>query len=204
MYWLGIIEQTIKYEDFIMNGLVYDWNGNLMVRKENGLEYTFENCDKPDLGFDYEVIIYEDVEVKILEWNEELSFEDQEKIPLSPEEKDAVEDYILNSEPPLGHSLQQQYVDKLTTAANQMREQEAHIYDFETFMEAVYAGREGSNHPQRANARRVLEFTDALYCVLEQVVSEVVSTREDHLNVYDHYLTRLPIPSQASDSMLNG
>ena len=49
-----------------MNALVYCEFGNLLVRKPNGLEYRFENVDKPDLGFDFDVLVYDQIEVKIL------------------------------------------------------------------------------------------------------------------------------------------
>ena len=63
-----------------MNMLIYCENGNLTIRKPNGLEYTFENTDKPELGFDYDVLVYDDIEVKILKWKDDTNFEDQEKI----------------------------------------------------------------------------------------------------------------------------
>lgn len=183
-----------------MNGLIYDWEGTLKVRKENGLEYSFNNCDKPELGFDYDVLIYEDIEVKIIKWQDEISFEEQDKEPLSDDEKDAVETYIANSEPPMGHTLQQQFVDRLCDYCNQKRDESANNYGFDNFMETVYAGREGSNHPNRSDARRVLEYTDAVYCVFEQVVQEIKMTREDHLKDYESYLTQIPLANPADDS----
>ena len=183
-----------------MNGLIYDWEGNLKVRKENGLEYSFNNCDKPELGFDYEVLIYEDIEVKIVHWNDELSFDEQEKQPLTDEEKDAVEMYIANSEPPMGHTLQQQFVDRLCDYCNNRRDEVARNYGFDNFMETVYAGREGSNHPHRSNARRVLEYTDAVYNIYEQVVQEIRMTREDHLKDFESYLAQIPVANVADDS----
>lgn len=185
-----------------MNGLVYDWNGNLKVRKENGLEYNIDNCDKPDLGFEYDVIIYEDIEVKVVKWNPELSFEEQEVEPLVDEEKDAVEQYIANSEPPIGYTLAQQHVNQVTEYCNVKREQSAETYGFDNFNECVYAGREGSNHPHRSNARRVLEYTDALYCVLENVIGEIQMTREDHLKEVEHYIAKFPQVLVADDSKL--
>ena len=83
-----------------MNMLIYCENGNLTIRKPNGLEWTFENPDRPDLGFDYDVLVYDDIEVKIMKWKENVLFDDQEKITLADDEVDAIEQYIDNSAPP--------------------------------------------------------------------------------------------------------
>ena len=56
----------------IKNALVYCENRNLFIRKPNGLEYDFENVDKPALGFEFDVVVYDDMEVKILEYNQSL------------------------------------------------------------------------------------------------------------------------------------
>ena len=58
-----------------MNMFIYDENGNLTIRKPNGLEYSFNNTDKPDLGFEYDVVVYDDIEVKILKWEENKCFD---------------------------------------------------------------------------------------------------------------------------------
>ena len=79
-----------------MNMLIYCENGNLTIRKPNGLEWTFENTDRPDLGFDYDVLVYDDIEVKIMKWKENVLFDDQEKITLADDEVDAIEQYIDN------------------------------------------------------------------------------------------------------------
>ena len=44
-----------------MNIFIYDEHGNLTIRKPNGLEYSFDNTDKPELGFEYQVIVYDDI-----------------------------------------------------------------------------------------------------------------------------------------------
>jgi len=85
-----------------MNMFIYDENGNLIIRKPNGLEYTFENTDKPNLGFDFDVVVYDDIEVKIVEWEDGKDFDAQQKINLNDTERDAIEQYIENSAPPEG------------------------------------------------------------------------------------------------------
>ncbi len=50
------------------NCFIYTEESKLIIRKPNGLEYEFDNVDKPELGFDYDVIVYDDIEVKILNW----------------------------------------------------------------------------------------------------------------------------------------
>ena len=93
-----------------MNALIYTEDCKLIIRKPNGLEWEYENTDKPDLGFDFDVLIYQDIEVKVLNWEEGKSFEEQEKTALEGSDKDAIELYIENAEPPLGYSLNKQFI----------------------------------------------------------------------------------------------
>ena len=44
-----------------MNALIYTESGKLIIRKPNGLEWEYENVDQPELGFDYEVLVYDDI-----------------------------------------------------------------------------------------------------------------------------------------------
>ena len=48
-----------------MNALIYCENGNLTIRKPNGLEWQHEQVDKPELGFEYDVLVYDDIECKV-------------------------------------------------------------------------------------------------------------------------------------------
>ena len=58
-----------------MNALIYCDFGNLFIRKPNGLEWSFENTDRPELGFAYDVLVYDDIEVKILKWEVDKPFD---------------------------------------------------------------------------------------------------------------------------------
>ena len=91
-----------------MNAFIYDSDGTIFVRKPNGLEYNYENVDKPAFEFEYDVVIYDDIEVKIERWEDGLGFDQQKKVALSKEECEIIEQYIENSEPPMGHSLNSQ------------------------------------------------------------------------------------------------
>ena len=42
--------------------LIYTEDGVLNIQKPNGLRYIFENCDAPELGFEYDVLVYADIE----------------------------------------------------------------------------------------------------------------------------------------------
>ena len=96
-----------------MNCLVYCENSNLFIRKPNGLEYQFDNVDAPALGFKYDVLVYDDIEIKIENWDDSKSFDQQEQLPLTETDIQAVEDYIKISEPPVGVTLQSQYAGRL-------------------------------------------------------------------------------------------
>jgi len=69
-----------------MNSLVYTEDSKLIVEKPNGLKYEFDNVDAPDLGFEYDMVVYDDIEVKVLKWDDEKGdFNSQDKIPLTNE-----------------------------------------------------------------------------------------------------------------------
>ena len=67
----------------VKNALIFTEDSNLFVRKPNGLEYEFQNVDKPELGFDYDMLVYDDIEVKVMKWNREVDFDMQEHTDLS-------------------------------------------------------------------------------------------------------------------------
>ena len=77
-----------------MNAFIYDSDGTIFVRKPNGLEYNYENVDKPAFEFEYDVVIYDDIEVKIERWEDGLGFDQQKKVALSKEECEIIEQYI--------------------------------------------------------------------------------------------------------------
>ena len=180
-----------------MNMLIYCENGNLTIRKPNGLEWNYENTDKPDLGFEYDVLVYDDIEVKILKWADGEIFDNQEKITLNDSEVDAIETYIENSAPPENVNLNNQYSQALVKVCNDYMLQQINSYVFSEVIEVVAAGREGSNHPLRSDARRVLEYYDAVWNVYVNVMNEIKTTREDLLLDFDHYMKQLPAPQQA-------
>lgn len=186
-----------------MNAFIYCEFGNLFIRKPNGLEWRHEQVDRPELGFEYEVIIFDDIEVKIEKWKEGEDLDSQDKLPLSEAEKDAIESYIDNSEPPNGISLNQQYVGRVADVARNNVGQQTHKHGFDDMVEVLYAAREGSAHPHRSNARRILEYADAVYNIAEGVYREISITREDTLKPLEDYLLQLPPPSEMTGGYKN-
>ena len=182
----------------IKNALVYCENRNLFIRKPNGLEYDFENVDKPALGFEFDVVVYDDMEVKILEYNPSLRWEEQEIVELNDDEKEMCEQYIANSEPPEGINLHNQIADRLSNYIRGEHEECAMIYGFRDLQTVLIAGREGSNHPLRGNARRVLEYIDNTHNIFYNVTDEIFATKEDLLKDFDHYRRQIPQAQMAT------
>ena len=180
-----------------MNMLIYCENGNLTIRKPNRLEWSYQNTDRPNLGFDYDVLVYDDIEVKIMKWEEGVPFENQTKITLTDDEVDAIEQYIENSAPPEGVNLNNQYSEELVKLVNDYVNRQIQSYGFTSDVEVVAAGREGSNHPLRSDARRVLEYYDAIWNVYLNIMNEVKETREDLLKDFEFYANQLPNPQQS-------
>jgi len=181
--------------------LIYTEDGVLNIQKPNGLRYNFENCDAPELGFEYDVLVYADIEVKIVKWEEGVDFEQQNQVQLTDEEIDAIELYVENSEPPIGHNLNRQHINQINQLCTGFVDDVSSMYGFDNFVEVVYAGREGSAHPYRSEARRVLEYADAVWCCFVQVQDEINNTREDFLKEIEEYITVIPTPQGAPDSM---
>lgn len=183
----------------MMNALIYTENSQLIIRKPNGLEWDYENVDAPELGWEYDVLVYDDIEVCIENYDHSKSWDEQEKRSLSPAEKERIEQYIENSEPPTGVTLNNQYVRDLNETVKLNIKEFTEKYGFDDLTEVTFAGREGSNHPYRSNARRVMEYADAQYVIYDQVVNEIFATREDHLKTLDEYVDQFPIPSLIPD-----
>lgn len=182
-----------------MNALIYTEDQKLIIRKPNGLQYEFDNTDQPELGFDFDVLVYDDIEIVIEKWEDDKCFDDQVKRPLTNPEKEIIENYIANSEPPAGVTLNNQYVQDLVDQVKGHISDFLDNYGFDDLTEATFAGREGSNHPYRSNARRVLEFADSQYVIYDQLVNEIFATREDHLKPIQDYLNQLPQASLLPD-----
>ena len=175
------------------NALVYTEEMKLFIRKPNGLEYEFDNVDKPELGFDYDVIVYDDIEMKVVKWDDSLgNFDNQIRVELENSEKDSIEEYIEHSEPPMGVTLNTQFCQKMSEEVSQALKDCTQSYGFDDLNEVLFAGREGSNHPHRSNARRVMEFGDACYNVGDQIQDTLIATREDQLEEFGHYQASLP------------
>ena len=185
----------------IKNALVFTEDNNLFIRKPNGLEYEFQNVDKPELGFEYDVVVYDDIEIKIMKWNREVGFDMQEKTDLSESEKSMVEQYIANSEPPMGTNLNNQIMQKINDKVSQFVAECVDMHGFTDLAEVTFAGREGSNHPHRSNARRVMEYGDAVYNILDQITAEIIATREDIVKPVDEYAQHIPQPTGIPDHL---
>jgi len=181
------------------NALVFTEQGNLFVRKPTGLEYEFENVDRPELGFEYDVLVYDDIEIKIMKWNSEVNFDMQEKTDLTDAEKQMIEQYIDNSEPPIGVSLNSQVIKKLYEMVNNYISESLDLHGFTDLAEVTFAGREGSNRPHRSNARRVMEYGDAIYNILDQITAEIMATREDIVKPVEEYGQHIPQPTGIPD-----
>lgn len=169
--------------------LIYDDRNNLVIIKESGLRIVYENVDKPNLGFEYEALVYDRDEFKILELGRDL--DSSEKVPLEDSDRDSIEKFIDDAEAPDGVNLNNQYVDELYQMAKEQIQQLCFELRIENIYEATYIGREDSNHPARSDARRVLEYADSSYSVLEQITDEIFRTREDHLRDFDDYANNM-------------
>jgi len=175
------------------NALVYTEEMKLFIRKPNGLEYEFDNVDKPELGFDYDVIVYDDIEQKVVKWDDSKgNFDNQQREELAESEKDAIEQYIEHSEAPMGVNLNSQFCQKISEEVVNKLKECTQSYGFDNLMEVLFAGREGSNHPNRSDARRVMEYGDACYNVSDQIQDQIIATREDQLEEFEHYISGLP------------
>lgn len=183
----------------MMNALIYTENSQLIIRKPNGLEWDYENVDAPELGFPYDVLVYDDIEVVIENYDHNKKWDDQKQRILTAAEKELIEQYIENSEPPEGVTLNNQFVSNLNEKVKLFVKQFTEDYGFDDLVEVTFAGREGSNHPYRSNARRVMEYADACYVIYDQLVQEIFATREDHLKPIEEYYDQLPVPHLVPD-----
>lgn len=71
----------------MMNALIYTENSQLIIRKPNGLEWDYDNVDAPELGFPYDVLVYDDIEVVIENYDHNKKWDDQTQRPLTSRER---------------------------------------------------------------------------------------------------------------------
>ena len=111
-----------------------------------------------------------------------------------------IEMYISNSEPPVGVTLAGQYTNDLGHVCRDRLDDFHKSLGFDDLNEVVFAGREGSNHPYRSNARRVMEYGDAIFVVFDEVCGEIHATREDHLKEFGVYESYIPLSNTLPDT----
>jgi hypothetical protein len=178
-----------------MNVLIFTEDNTLKIQKPNGLRYEFENVDKPNLGFDFDVIVYEEHhEHKIVNWDDEKDFDNQKIDELTEDEMKSIELFIESSEPPLGTSLNNQHIDDIYRHEKGVVNDVVDKYGFDDFIECIYAGREQSNHPSRRDARLVMEFADACAQVTKNLCMEIEECSEDSLRPVEYYFEQYPTP----------
>ena len=178
-----------------MNALIFTEDNNLHITQQNGLRYNYDNVSKPNLGFDFDVIIYDNRdEYKVVNYDDTKPFDQQNREPLTDTDRDAIESFITNSEPPQGVSLADQHCGDLQSYVDDMVNDMCGQYRFNDMTQVVYSRREGSNHPFRSDARRVMEYADATYSIFFQVVNEIQSTREDYIKDFESYSNQIPTP----------
>lgn len=177
-----------------MNAFIYNEQGDLTIRKPNGLMWTINQCDKPNLGFDYDVIVYDNEEFKLVDLDPSKSIHEQ-KISLTEFDKDAIENFILSTEPPRGYNLNNQYLGELRDYCDDIFYRLIGDQGFDNLMKVMLASRQGSNHPNRKSAREVLEFYDAIETQFEIMKDEILLTREDNLRDISFYKSNFPLPN---------
>ena len=162
-----------------MNALVFTENNDLKITKPNGLRYEFNNVDKPSLGFDFDILVYDgDEHWRIEKFDDSKLFEEHEQIALTDEQMSAVEVYIDASEPPLGVNLNDQLIDRLYDFQDNRLNEIASDYGFRDINECSWVGRHGSNHPK---------ITDTL-------IKEIEVTSEEMLKTFEEYTPYYPTP----------
>ena len=102
-----------------MNALIFTENNDLKITKTNGLRYEFNNVDKPSLGFDFDIIVYDgDEHWRIEKFDDSQDFETHERIDLTDEEmvqiipKELMQDWSWNVQMQQ-HMLQNSWFRKL-------------------------------------------------------------------------------------------
>ena len=178
-----------------MNALIFTENNDLKITKTNGLRYEFNNVDKPSLGFDFDIIVYDgDEHWRIEKFDDSKLFEEHEQIALTDEQMSAVEVYIDASEPPLGVNLNDQLIDRLYDFQDNRLNEIASDYGFRDINECSWVGRHGSNHPKRTDARLVMECGDAFAAVTDTLIKEIEVTSEEMLKTFEEYTPYYPTP----------
>ena len=166
--------------------LVYDDQNVLHLRDERGLRWNYDRADAPDLCFDYDYLFYAPPEDEFFELN-------GESFPLEREQIDSIKEYISLAEPPDVMTLQGQYLGDLKFHIDDsMEEQILNNLNYNGWSEILVVGREGSQDPFRAEARRILEFRDFLMQTFYRIEEEIQATEDVDLLPMEDYINKLP------------
>ena len=172
-----------------MIAFIYTQDNTLRLRDQRGLKWEYEQADAPVLGFDYDYLVYDDQKIKIiLEKDKDGNVTGEKITDLTNDEIDAIENYVMSAEAPDGVSLNNQFANELYDFTGQNIHEMCNRMRFPSIQECMVAGREGSNHPFRSDARRCLEFYDQAWQIFEQLKNQIMTAPEDQLQDFQYYM----------------
>ena len=170
--------------------LIYDHDNVLHITNERGLRWNYDKADKPQFSFDYDFLFYiEQDELFEIELGDETSI-------MTEEQKVEIIEYVNLLEPPLSLTLANQYIKDLRNETidkiNYVHEEFSRgICGFDSAIDVVIAGREGSQDPRRQVARRIMEWCDFAHGLCERMVEELGKTLDEDLKDFGHYMHSL-------------
>lgn len=170
--------------------LIYDHDNVLHITNEKGLRWNYDKADKPQFSFDYDFLFYiEQDELFEIELGEETSI-------ITDEQQSEILEYINLLEPPLSLTLANQYIKDLRNEninkINYVHEEFTRgMCGFDSTVDVVIAGREGSQDPRRQVARRIMEWCDFAHGLCERMCEELIQTLDEDLKDFGHYMQSL-------------
>ena len=169
--------------------LVYDSDNVLHITNEKGLRWNYEKTQKPQFGFEYDLLFYNPFD------NDKHLILNDEEIELEEEAIQEIEEYIRLCDPPAEVTLQAQFIEDLQDEVQDRINRVFEMMDsagFTNTAELVIASREMSNDPRRQIGRRILDWVDFINGVNYRIREEIQATIEIDLKSFDDYLDQLP------------
>jgi hypothetical protein len=161
---------------------------NRVLRIENarGLRWQLDDADKPEFKFSYDALrVSEQHALRRL---------GGDIIPLAEDQRAEVREFITNLSAPAGVTLNKQMAADLHAFAHGLINAIVKQLEYDSLLDVMITGREGSTDLYAEQARRVLTYVDAVWNAYYGLSAQINNTPDSELMTLKEYAEMMPFP----------
>ena len=160
--------------------------GTLRIENAAGLRWQLTNAEKPPFTFDYDALSVTE-ERAVLRLGASLQ-------PLALDQIRQVKLYIERLRPPEWATVRNQLVADLRAMARGLIASLVTQLGYDSVLDVVVAGREGSTDLQAEQARRFLAYVDSVWNAYHGLAAQIEQAAEADLKPLRDYAAMMPLP----------